>query len=362
MARYSGILAVQQVTIIVRVSYIADQMIVALIPAHNEEKDVGEAIKSLLHQSHPVDRIIVVADNCTDSTIPIAISMGVEVFEPIRNMSKKAGALNQCLQGLITHIDYVVVLDGDSCLSPNFVERAMEVFSDDVGAVGGIFYPHSTPNFLSFLQGMEYVRYAREIGRNKARARVITGTGAVFRGKALRELYRIRGQVYDTVALTEDNELTLALKHLGWKCVSPKECKVYTDVMLTVSDLWLQRVRWQRGAIENLRAYGITWITLPYIVRQVLTWLGILAVIALAVITVVSALSGTLAFQPLWFSIAVLFWLERIVSVYRFGWKARLVAASLLPEMVYDLVLQAVVVKCYTDVLLRREARWGNVR
>ena len=33
------------------------------------------------------------------------------------------------------------------------------------------------------------------------------------------------GQVYDTLAMTEDNEMTLALKSLGAKMVSPMQCR-----------------------------------------------------------------------------------------------------------------------------------------
>ena len=37
--------------------------------------------------------------------------------------------------------------------------------------------------------------------------------------------------MYDTYSLTEDNELTLALKSLGARLLSPKECRVRTELM-----------------------------------------------------------------------------------------------------------------------------------
>ena len=58
--------------------------------------------------------------------------------------------------------------------------------------------------------------------------------------------------MYDTLALTEDNELTLALKTLGGRMVSPPQCRVTTEVMTTWRDLWRQRLRWHRGALENI--------------------------------------------------------------------------------------------------------------
>jgi hypothetical protein len=44
--------------------------IVVLIPANNEEAQLGLALESVLRQSRPVDRIIVVSDNSTDRTRP----------------------------------------------------------------------------------------------------------------------------------------------------------------------------------------------------------------------------------------------------------------------------------------------------
>jgi poly-beta-1,6-N-acetyl-D-glucosamine synthase len=71
-------------------------------------------------------------------------------------------------------------------------------------------------------------------------------------------------QVYDTSVLTEDNELTLALLHLGYKVVSPKGCRLTTEVMEPWRDLYRQRLRWKRGPIETLRDYGLTRVTARY--------------------------------------------------------------------------------------------------
>ena len=58
---------------------------------------------------------------------------------------------------------------------------------------------------------------------------MLTGTASVIRAYALRAVAEAAGpccpgppgQVYDTLALTEDNELTLALKTLGARMTSP---------------------------------------------------------------------------------------------------------------------------------------------
>src|SRR5205823_5557778 len=83
------------------------------------------------------------------------------------------------------------------------------------------------------------------------------GTASLFRVGVLREVAAARGArlpgvpsaIYDTAALTEDNEITLAIKTLGHLVRSPKECTVETEVMPSWRDLGKQRLRWQRGVI-----------------------------------------------------------------------------------------------------------------
>ena len=80
----------------------------------------------------------------------------------------------------------------------------------------------------------------------------------------------------------------------------------------TWRDLWKQRTRWQRGALQNLRHYGWSRTTARYWGRQA-------------------------------------------------GWRARLVAAPLALELCYDLFIQAVFVRSLIDLIGRRTATWPHV-
>lgn len=50
--------------------------------------------------------------------------------------------------------------------------------------------------------------------------------------------------------------------------ISPKECTVVTELVPTWRMLWARRLRWQRGALENSGAYGITPQTMRYWAQQ----------------------------------------------------------------------------------------------
>jgi hypothetical protein len=58
-------------------------LVVALIPAHDEEEQIEGAIESLRGQVSPPDLIIVCADNCSDRTAERAEAAGAIVFETV---------------------------------------------------------------------------------------------------------------------------------------------------------------------------------------------------------------------------------------------------------------------------------------
>ena len=64
-------------------------MIVALIPAHNEEMWIASVVANLAGQACPPDRIIVMSDNSTDDTVALARAAGAEVWESAGNRTRR---------------------------------------------------------------------------------------------------------------------------------------------------------------------------------------------------------------------------------------------------------------------------------
>lgn len=337
--------------------------VTALIPAHNEGPNIASAIEALHRQTLTPDRIVVVADNCADDTEQNARLAGAEVIPTVANTDKKAGALNQALAQLLPWMhdeDMVLVQDADSTLSPDFLEVAAAAYGDNVGAVGGVFLAESGGGLLGALQRMEYARYARDL-RRSGKVWVLTGTATVFKVRVLRRLLASRGHVYDPSALTEDMEITLAIKHLGYRLVSPTQCKVTTEVMPTVPALFRQRLRWQRGAMENLRSYGwreqVTW---PYLRQQMLMAFGVLASTLYLAYMVYVLATGWAGFSPFWTGVGLIFVVERVVTAWDTDWAHRGLAALMIFDWLYDLLLQAVLLRAAIDFMLRREEAWHH--
>lgn len=349
--------------------------VTVLIPAHNEADRIEATLTSLWAQEDGPERVVVVADNCTDDTVEIARANGAEVIRSVDNVHKKAGALNQALADLLPGLgenDCVMVMDADTVLDQGYMTTVRRRMTADraLMAVGGLFYGEEGGGLLGQMQRNEYTRYSRDIRRRRGRLYVLTGTASVFRSRALREVADQRGRVlpgqhgdvYDTAALTEDNELTLALKSLGALMISPQECSVVTEVMPTWQALWAQRLRWQRGALENLGAYGVTPQTLRYWAQQLGIGYGVVALTSYfaLIIVMVLALDDPIVF-PFWVTVGGVFVVERIVSVWKGGWRARILGALLIPELVYATFLNVVYVRGVLDILTGRRAQWQHV-
>ena len=348
--------------------------ITALVPAHNEADRIGATLASLEAQTRRPDRVIVVADNCTDGTEEIARAAGAEVLVTAGNQDKKAGALNQALRDLLPtagHNDIILVMDADTVLSRRFLEVADLRFTQDraLMALGGVFTGEPGHGLLGVFQRNEYVRYGRTVARRRGMVDVLTGTSTLFRPLALRTVAQSRGHalpgrpgdVYDTSALTEDNEITIALKTMGALMVSPGGCTVVTELMPNWGDLWRQRLRWQRGAVENIGAYGLNRATFRYWVQQLGIGYGTVALTAyLACMAILIGASDTWVWFPFWLGVGSIFALERVVTGWSAGWTGRLVAVALIPELLYDLFLDAVYVYGLVQITLARRAQWGH--
>lgn len=153
--------------------------------------------------------------------------------------------------------------------------------------------------------------------------------------------------MYDTAALTEDNELTLALKSLGGLMVSPNQSSVVTEVMPTWKQLWHQRLRWQRGALENLGAYGLTPQTTRYWFQQLGIGYGAIALGAYFVLIIITILArDQWVWYPFWMLLGLLFMIERVVTVWR--------------STLFATFLNIVFLKGVFDILLARQSQWGQ--
>ena len=90
-----------------------------IVPAHNESVGIVSTLNNIKEQLHSGDRLLVVADNCTDQTAEVAKLAGVDVIE--RKDPAKIGK-GYALDWGVRHLsadppDIVVIIDADCRLA-----------------------------------------------------------------------------------------------------------------------------------------------------------------------------------------------------------------------------------------------------
>jgi cellulose synthase/poly-beta-1,6-N-acetylglucosamine synthase-like glycosyltransferase len=100
-----------------------------LIPAHNESAYLLPTLADVRAQSRPGDRLLVVADNCTDDTAAVARQAGAEVVERHDPANKGKGyALAYGLQYLRANPpEVLVIVDADCRLGEGTLDRLAAV-------------------------------------------------------------------------------------------------------------------------------------------------------------------------------------------------------------------------------------------
>lgn len=234
-----------------------------LISARNEEKVIGELIKSIHSQTYGMEniRIFVIADNCTDSTARVARNSGAIVYK--RFNTEKVGK-GFALEELLNHIfedypknyfDGFFVFDADNVLDENYIFEMNKTFSDGFNIITS--YRNSKnygDNWISagyslwFLRESRYLNSARFLLGNSC---AVSGTGFFFS----RGIYEKCGG-WNFHLLTEDIEFTVHNIINGEKIGFCKNAVLYDEQPILFKQSWHQRLRWAKGYLQVFGKYG----------------------------------------------------------------------------------------------------------
>jgi cellulose synthase/poly-beta-1,6-N-acetylglucosamine synthase-like glycosyltransferase len=97
--------------------------VAVLMPAHDEALNIREAVQRVRLDLRPQDRLLVVADNCSDDTAALARAAGAEVIERHDALRRGKGyALDFGMRHLaLNPPDVVVIVDADCSVRPGSI-------------------------------------------------------------------------------------------------------------------------------------------------------------------------------------------------------------------------------------------------
>jgi hypothetical protein len=226
---------------------------VVLIPAHNEELDIATALRSVGPQMAAGDRILVVADNCTDATAEIARSHGVQVVErndPTRRAKGYALAFGRdALKADPPEV--VVVLDADCTLSADTVHRiTAEAVTRRRPIQSGyrmVSPPEAGPDRQVAAFGFVVKNLVRPLGlRRVGLPCLLMGTGMAFPWELFRDADLGHAHIAEDLALTVDLGLS------GQSPVFIPDGEVVAPFPIDDKAAAQQRRRWEHGHLRVL--------------------------------------------------------------------------------------------------------------
>jgi cellulose synthase/poly-beta-1,6-N-acetylglucosamine synthase-like glycosyltransferase len=222
-----------------------------LIPAHNEGAGIGSTLDDLKRQLRTGDRLVVVADNCSDETAAVAAGSGAEVS--IRNDLAKVGK-GYALDWGIKHLaaappDIVIVIDADCRVSDGTIKNLVQACSASGHATQALYLMAAAPGSSVNQQVAEFAwrvkNLVRPLGLHKLKLPCqLMGTGMAFPWKI------IESANLSSCFIVEDMKLGLELAAQGH---GPQFCPsaIITSTFPT-SDRGsrAQRQRWEQGHIS----------------------------------------------------------------------------------------------------------------
>jgi len=228
-----------------------------LVPCHNEEVVIHDALTQLAQNKYPNFEIIAIDDGSTDRTGEILQEQVgkigcLRVVTLTRNMGKamalKAGAM-------ASSSEFLMCIDADALLDKNALFWMIRHFLEGprVGAVTGNPRVVNRASLLARIQIGEFsaiVGMIKRTQRKLGRIFTVSGVNTCFRHAALHSVgYWSPGTV------TEDIDVSWKLQLRHWDIRYEPHALTWILVPESLRPLWKQRLRWAQGGVEAAIRY-----------------------------------------------------------------------------------------------------------
>lgn len=308
-----------------------------IVPAHNEEEVIVDTLQEITKQSRKPDKIVVVADNCTDKTEKLVSKFmlkhpEVELMSTHNNEHRKAGALNQAWLVYSQGYDLVACIDADTLLWQDVLAELEEELVPRTRCAGIMAKftfdqewvpPHLRRNKeplrgrkheptnekltwpvrqLLRAQRLEFTAQTLDFLRHGRQTYVLGGQATLFRQDALLQAayYNNGYGPWNTDTDVEDMELTWRFQNLKLETLVSKSARAYAGAMYDVKSLWAQRRKWDEGMMRLLLQYKLRKNTVFPWLRQLKMALDLVVRLMFIVMLTVSIALHSFVWSWIW--------------------------------------------------------------
>lgn len=221
-----------------------------VIPCLNEEATIYQCLESL-YGSYPYLQLIVIDDGSKDKTFELSQKFAMNHNDVIVLRRTRGGGKSSAQNFAFPYItgEIVVVVDSDSTYGDNAIYHLVQPFSDPKigGTSGNILVRNTNDSLCSLFQSYEYlvsILVGRILSSKLGMLSIISGAFGAIR----KEIF-LKGYGMD-VGPSEDSDITLRIRKMGYNVVFVPEAECFTDVPTTWKSLWFQRLRWDMGIVR----------------------------------------------------------------------------------------------------------------
>ena len=231
--------------------------IAVLMPAHNESGGIAAALSAIRTQLQAGDRILVVADNCSDDTAAVAIASGAEVIERSDTQHRGKGyALDHGVRYLESAPpEVVMIVDADCLVHADAMDRLARHCVDAGRPVQALYLMHSSPTAGLKTKVAEFAWAVKNRARPLGYHRLgwpcqLMGTGMAFPWRLIQQAELASGHI------VEDLKLGLDLAGAGYAPQFCPEALVTSVFPVNAEGVKSQRTRWEHGHLGMILKEG----------------------------------------------------------------------------------------------------------
>ncbi len=221
-----------------------------VIPAHNEALGIVATLRAVVPQLVAGDRLLVVADNCTDDTARIATEAGAEVVERTDHKHRGKG---YALDFGVRHLErnppeVVLIIDADCEIESGAIERLSRLCLETSRPVQALYLMYSPKGAGLKVRIGEFAwvvkNHVRALGFHRLGLPCqLMGTGMAFPWASICNAALASGHI------VEDMKLGIDLALAGTPALFCPEARVTSYFPATAEGLSSQRARWEHGHI-----------------------------------------------------------------------------------------------------------------
>lgn len=230
--------------------------VAVVVPAHNESVGIIPTLQDIASQLREDDRLIVVADNCSDDTAAVSVVHGAQVLP--RNEPDRRGK-GYAMAWAIAHLkedppEFVLFVDADCRLEQDFLTKTLNYCARTGGPVQALYLMTSAEGFQVNQRVAEFVwrlkNWVRPLGLNHfGRPVQLMGTGMMFPWEVIKSAPLASGHI------VEDLKLGLDLGLAGTPARFLPTVRVTSEFATTERGAESQRQRWIEGHLAMIASY-----------------------------------------------------------------------------------------------------------